>query len=169
MRLLERFQHLLDAGNLRIHNVIRQKHCKWLIADKPFRLKYSMAKAQRLGLTHIADLGQLRYGTSHFQQRRLALRHKRGLKLRGGIEVVLHRCFPPARNNDDFVTASCYGLFNTVLNQGFVDQYEHFFRHRLGGRKKTGAHSCSWKNCLSNLHESHRDASAPLLFLLYSL
>ena len=42
--------------------------------------------------------------------------------------------------------AGGHGFFHRVLDQGLVDDGQHFLRHRLGRGQKTGAHAGNGKN-----------------------
>ena len=55
--------------------------------------------------------------------------------------MVLDRVLAAARDQDDVVDAGGDGLFHAVLNDRFVDEWQHLFGLRLGGREKACAES----------------------------
>ena len=111
-----------------------------------------MTKAERLFLTHIGDMDQVRNLTHDLEQIRLPPLLQHFLELIADIEMVLDRLFTAPSHDDDLIAASRDSLLDSVLDNRFVDQRQHFFRLRLGGWEKSGAQASGGKNSLANSH-----------------
>lgn len=82
------------------------------------------------------------------------------LQLKRVIEVVLNRSFAFARHDDDVFHTRFHRFFDDVLNGRFVDDRQHFLRHRFGCRQKTRAESCGGYDGLANHGHSVPPASS---------
>ena len=76
----------------------------------------------------------------------LAAAFQGGIQLKAEVEVVFHRTFAAAGDDDDVLDAGSNGLFNAILDDGLVDQRQHLFRNDFGGRQKARAKAARRKN-----------------------
>src|SRR6185437_14205566 len=90
-------------------------------------------------MDHVGDLPH------NLQQVGLLFLFQNSFQLETGIEVVFNRGLAAASDHDDLVATRGQRLFYAVLDDGLIDQREHFLALRLGGGKKTRAQSRSWK------------------------
>jgi hypothetical protein len=74
------------------------------------------------------------------------------------IEMILEGALAATRNDEDVVDTGANSFLDDVLNGGFVDDREHFFRLCLRGRKKTGTETSGGDNSFRN--SRHRDSSS---------
>ena len=69
-----------------------------------------------------------------------------GFQLIRFVEMVFYAALIAACN-EYYVSTTCfYGLFHCILNQGLIDDGQHFFRAGLGCRQEAGTHACHWKH-----------------------
>ena len=99
------------------------------------------------------------------EQFRLAARFEKGLELDRDVEVILDRVLAPAGHEDDVRDAGGHRLLDAVLNDRLVDERQHLFRLRLGGRKEASAETRSREHrfanrAVSRLDSASREASA---------
>ncbi len=112
-----------------------------------------MSKAQGLRLAHVNALHVVGFDASHhFQQLLLTRLFKGYLQLESHVKVVFNRALVATRHEDHFSYAGGICFFDGVLNQGFVDNRQHFLRLGLGGRKKTRAKTSHWKDRFVDQH-----------------
>ena len=110
-----------------------------------------MAETEGFGLTDEDEIDAARRDRVHqIEQLVLALGGEVGFKFRALVEVIFDGALVAARDEDHVGHARSRGLFDGVLNQGLVDDGQHFLGHRLGGGKKTGAHARDRKDNLAN-------------------
>ena len=64
------------------------------------------------------------------------------------VEVIFDGLLAAAGDDDDLVAARGQGLFDAVLNDGLVDQRQHFFGLGFGGGQKTRAQAGGGKTAL---------------------
>ena len=66
--------------------------------------------------------------------------------------MIFDGLFAAPRHDDDLVAARRQRLFHAVLNDGLVDDRQHLFRLRLGGRKETRAEAGRRENRFTHSH-----------------
>jgi hypothetical protein len=72
--------------------------------------------------------------------------------------VVLDGALGPARDKHQLGNARRDRLFNSILDDGLVDDGQQFLRHCLGGGKEPGAQASDGKDSLSD-RITHRSVS----------
>ena len=73
-----------------------------------------------------------------------------GFEFKIAVEMVFNRTFAFSRNNENVFDARINGLLHHVLNRGRVDDGQHFFGLRLGGRQETGSETSGGNNGFFN-------------------
>ena len=108
-----------------------------------------MAEPQRLLLAGEAGLaGRGQVLLQQRELRMLAAPLQGLLQLELLVEMILNDAFVPPCNEDEMLATGFAGLVNRKLDDGTVDNRQHFFGHRLGGRQKPGAEAGDWENGL---------------------
>ena len=99
-----------------------------------------MAESERNRLTNVdAAHARRNNAADDFEELFLALHLKLALKFRIAVEMIFNGTLVAAGDKDHFRHAGGGSFFKRILNEGLVDDREHFLRHRLGGRKEAGA------------------------------
>ena len=88
--------------------------------------------------------------TNFMQQLLFAGAHNLVFKLIGNIKVVFDCSLAATRDKADVTQAGLYGLLHPILDEGLVDDGQHFFGHGLGGRQKPRAVAGRRKKAFSN-------------------
>ena len=94
-----------------------------------------MAQSQRLVLAHIGELFRgWQTVTQTVQQVLLALFLQSVFQLQVAVKIILDRGFAFTGDKDKFLNAGGFRLLHRIVNQGLINNGEHFFRHSLGRR-----------------------------------
>ena len=93
-----------------------------------------MAEPKLLLLAHVADLGHVADLAHLAQHLDVAAALQQRLQLEAVVEVVFDGTLLAAGDDDDLLDPGGNGLFDRVLDDGFVHQRQHLFGLRLGGR-----------------------------------
>src|SRR5207302_8868466 len=72
------------------------------------------------------------------------------------IEMIFDGRFSTTGDNDDRLYAGRHRLFDSILDQRFVDQRQHLLWLRFGRRQEPSSKSSGWKYCFPHLlgHQS---------------
>jgi hypothetical protein len=111
--------------------------------------QHRVAEPLRVALPHVMDVGQGRGAPDGFKLVEVAFFLQGLFDERHPVEVVLERTFIASGNHEDVGDPRTHGLFDHVLDSGFVHDGEHFLRHRLRGGQETGPQSRSRNDCLT--------------------
>ena len=151
----EGVDHLLHAGDGGVDDVVGEEDGEGLIADEVLGHEDGVAEAEGFGLPDVGDVGELRDGASDLEEGGLALPFEGGFELRRAVEVIFHGGFAAAGDDDDVGAAGGDGLLYPVLDEGLVDEGEHFLGGGLGGGEEAGAHACGGEDGFADLRRSH--------------
>src|SRR5690606_8358360 len=137
---VRRFDQLLGRGDLGVDQVVGQKHHERFIADYGGGAQYRVAQAQRGGLSRIDAIYIGRKNIAHdLQQLVLVLGGQFGFQFRYVVEMVFDGALVASRDEDQVGDAGGNGLFDGILDQGFIDDRQHFLGHGLGGGQEARA------------------------------
>ena len=150
LHLLEDVHHLLQAGRSGVDHVVGQDDGEGLIADQVAGHEHGVAQAHGFLLADVGEAHHVRDLAAHGEQIGLAAFFEGALELVADVEVVFDGRLAAAGDDDDLIAAGGQRLFDAVLDDGLVDQRQHFFGNGFGGRQKTCAESRSRKNCLAH-------------------
>src|SRR5277367_110610 len=139
--MLENVNHLLEDRWVRINHVIRQQYSERLVSDQFTRGERSMAESEGFFLADVGDVNHVRNRAHDLQQVEFLTLFQHFFQLVADVKMVLNGLLATAGDDDDLVASRGHGLFHAILNNGFVHQWEHFFRLRFGGGQKAGAQS----------------------------
>ena len=131
--MIEDINHLLETWGFGINYVVRQDNGKWLVTDEFFGTKNCMTKAERLPLTHITYSRKCRNAARNGEEILLAAALESGVELEAMVEMILHGAFAAARNDDDVLDPRSQSFFDTILNNGLVDERQHLLGYDLRG------------------------------------
>ena len=146
LMLVEHFDHLLEARNLRIDQIVREMHHERRIADHRPRAQHGVAQTQRRRLADVYAGSPARQNSAQgIQQILFALRLQYRLEFRIRIEVILDRALRTAGDEYQGVGAGRQRFIDRILNQRLVHDGKHFLRTCLGDRKKSRAASGNGK------------------------
>jgi hypothetical protein len=109
-----------------------------------------MPQPQRLLLPDIRNPCQRRDLPRYLQQLFLALPLQRRIQLVADVEVVFHRAFAAAGDEDDVLDARSNRLFHPILNDRLVDQRQHLLGNNLGCGQEARAQATCGKHCLAD-------------------
>ncbi len=96
-----------------------------------------MAQSFRFLLTDVVDIDHVGDVADFFEHVVFFFADEVLLEFDCVIKVVFNRSFAFAGYNDDVFDAGLNGFFDDVLDGGFVNNGQHFFRHRFCCRQKT--------------------------------
>ena len=116
---------------------VGQEKRKRILANDVVGAPDSMAKAKRFLLAGEACRAwgwQIEFEIKQFFLLVTALQDFLQLEL--PVEMILDNALVAARHKNEVLDFTVPGLVGHVLNDGSVDDGQHFFRHGLGGRKK---------------------------------
>ena len=140
--------HFLHAAGPE-DQVVGKENGNRLGTDKMARAPDRMAEPCRLLLADIEDRsGVVQHVLDQVQRLVLALCGKGLLQLEGMVEMVLDGCLVAAGNEDEFLDARFRSLLDRILDQGLVDDRQHFLGHRLCRGEKPRAKTAHRKNGL---------------------
>jgi hypothetical protein len=100
-----------------------------------------VAKAHGLLLAHVGELDHLRDPAANGEQIHLAALFQAAFELRAEVEVIFDGRLAAAGDNDDLIAPGGEGFFDTVLDDGLVDERQHFLGNGFGGGQKASAKS----------------------------
>jgi len=99
-----------------------------------------VSQAERLRLADVDAVDALGNGLAHdFEEFLLAAGLQLGFELVGFVEVVLDGALGAAGDEDELGDAGGHRFFHGVLDEGLVDDGQHFLGARLGGGEEPGA------------------------------
>src|SRR5690606_14936270 len=123
-----------------VDQVVRQQDQEGLVAHNGGSAQHGMAQTQRTWLAGVntADMAgnDVLNGIQQFQ---LVLAFQFVFQFRDAVKVIFNGSLVAASDKDQFCDSSGDSLFDSVLNQWFVDNRQHFLGHGLGGGQKTCA------------------------------
>ncbi len=80
----------------------------------------------------------------------VALLRQRRLEAVDAVEVVLERALVASGDHEDVLQARRHGLFDDVLDGGFVDDRKHLLRRRLGRGEESSSQAGYGDHGLAN-------------------
>jgi len=119
-----------------------------------------VAETERFFLARVADLHHVADLADQLGLVVFSFFFEKMFEGRRRIEVVFDGIFAFAGDDDDVLDAGGDAFFHDVLNLRLVDNGEHFFRLRFGGREKAGAESGGGEDGLAHLLAAGRGVSA---------
>ena len=133
-------EHLLQAARLVLHHHVGQKQRKGLVADKFAGAPDRVPEAKRGLLTGEARLSGARQAVFQFGELGiLAAPFQRRFKLDLLVEMVLDDSLVASGHENEMFDARFPGLVDHMLDDGPVDDGQHFLRHRFCRGKETCA------------------------------
>jgi hypothetical protein len=153
--LVEGFDHLLHAGDGGVDDVVGEEDGEGLVADKLLGHEDGVTEAEGFGLAGVGDAGEVVDGVDDVEEGLFVLGFEIGFELGAGVEVVFHGGLAAAGDDDDLGAAGGDGLFDSVLDEGLVDEAEHLLGHGLGGREKACAQACGGEDGFADFLGGH--------------
>ena len=145
--LLVKFDHALEAALFSAHNHVRQKKGEGFVPHDVACTPDGVSKTQRFLLAREAGLAGGRLKRVEQQQFGILVAGlERLLEFELDVEIILDDRFASAGHKDEMLDPGLNGLVDHILDDWLVDDGEHFLRHRLGGRQKTGAEAGDGKH-----------------------
>ena len=149
------FCHIGHLGQRSIaavpHQVVRQQHRERFVTDHGLGTQHRVAQAECFGLRH--KNGAYAFGqcmAHQLQLLELACALELLFQLIGLVEVVGDRVLVAIGDEDQRIATGLDGFVHGVLDKRFIDDRQHFLRHRLGCRKKAGPKTCDGEYGLAN-------------------
>ena len=136
---LEHVDQLLDRRRLRVDHIVAEDDGERLVADELARDQHGVAEAERLALPDVREVDHVRDLADLVELLAFAARFEERLELDRDVEVILDRVLAAAGDEDDVVDAGRDRFFDAVLDDRLVDERQHLFRLRFGGREEARA------------------------------
>ena len=156
------FNHLRQRTFGRVNQIVRQHHGKRFAAHGRLRAQHGMPQTQSLRLADIQAGNMVRQDVLNVREQLVFVAQRQfGFQFVGFIEMVFDAAFAAAGHKNDFGAACFHGFFHCVLNQGLIDNRQHFFGIGLGGGQKTRAHAGNGEYGFADFRVAH---NVPLLF-----
>ena len=149
-------------GTVGVDHVIGQQHGERLVAHQFARLQHRVSQSERFFLADVGDVNHVRNLADDLQQVGLPALFEHLLEFVADVEVVFDRLLAAAGDDDDLIASRMHRLFHAILNDGLVDQRQHFFGLGLGGGKEAGAQTGGGKNSFANFHRHGVEFSTPI-------
>jgi hypothetical protein len=149
-------RHLLEAGHVRLDQVVREVHEERFVPDHRARAQHRVPEPERRRLADVDARDVARQHAAQLvRERALALRLQQALERLVGVEVVLDGALGGAGH--EYQTGHARGdrLLDRILDQRLVDDRQHLLRTRLGGRQKPRAATCHGKYRRTDLAPRH--------------
>ena len=146
--LLKDVHQLLEHRHFCIDDVVGKQGGKRFVADKFARGEHGVSQAQRLLLTYVGHVDHVGNLAHDLEQVELAFFFEHSFQLVADVEMIFDRALAAPRDHDDLIASRRQRLFHAILDDGLIDQRQHLFRLRFGGRKETGAQSGGRENRL---------------------
>ena len=109
-------------------NVVSEQHCKRFVPHGVSCNPDGVSQTECFLLAHVAHVDHVRDFAHFGQQVVFASLFELAFEFIRNIEVVLDRIFPAAGDDRDVADAGANGFLDDVLDQGLVDQWQHFLR-----------------------------------------
>src|SRR3972149_10644005 len=128
----EDVQHLLNARDLAVDEIVSQQYREGLFSNQVFGDSYRMSQSLGLLLPHIANVNEIGDGSDPRQLLLLAAVFEKAFELEGNIEMILDGRLTAAGHDDDVLAPGGHRLLHHVLDERLVNQGEHILRLRFG-------------------------------------
>ena len=123
-----------------VDNHVGQHHREVFVPHHVCGTAHSMAQAFRARLAHGDDLNSLWKRVLYcIKQSLFILQREHLFKLVVSIKVVFYSLFARPCYQHNLTEAGAHRLFNDVLNNRFINHWQHLFWNRLGG----GEYACT--------------------------
>src|ERR1700724_3750747 len=66
------------------------------------------------------------------------------------VEMIFDSVLASPCNDNDVLDSRCHAFLDHILNERLINDGEHLFRLRFGGRQKSGAQTSGWKDGLAH-------------------
>ena len=135
-----RFDQLTNAGTASIDQIVSKNNAERRVLYNRPSAQHRMTEAERLRLTNVDAANTRRHDLTHdFKEFLLTLHFEFAFQFGVGIKMILNRPFVATGDENHFSNARSRSFLNSILNQGFVHDWQHFLRHCLSGGEKSRA------------------------------
>jgi hypothetical protein len=125
-----------------------------------------VSQSQRLRLAYVHD-GHARRTDCLYLSQQLTFDAllKQRFQFIGGIEMVFHGILRRVGNQYNLLDACSHNLVDDILNHRLINDWQHLFRNRLGGRQhmhpQSGYRNNCFQTCHSHIHPYSDKSSIP--------
>ena len=137
--MLVNIHHLSEARPFTLDDVVGERDGERLLADGGLRGQDGVAQAARLRLADINYFAQTRNRVQLAAKVVLPPPRKLVLELEGDVKMVLDGGLPAAGHKHHHGDARASHFLDGILNQGLVNDRQHFLGLRLGGGQESRA------------------------------
>ena len=137
-------------------SIVGEEHGEGFVADEFTGHEDGVAEAEGFSLANVGDIDHVGDGAHDLQQIGLAALFEHAFELVADIEMVFDRLFAAAGDDEDLVAARSHGFFDSVLDDGLIDQREHFLGLGFGCGQKAGAEAGGGEYGFANFHLLHK-------------
>ncbi len=146
----EHFNHLFQCRWACVDDVVCKNDGEGLVADQIGGDEHRMTEAEWLALTHVGDVDHVGDLANLLEQVELAALLKKAFELDVDVEMIFDGVLATSGHDDDVLDAGLDGLFDAILNDGLVDEGQHFLRLCFGGGKESRAEPGGGEHDLAN-------------------
>ena len=114
-----------------------------------------MPKTEGFFLADISNIDHVGDGADGGEHLFLALRFENMFQFEADIEVIFDGRLATPSDDNHVLNAGVQRLFNTVLDDRFIDQRQHFFGTGFRGGKETSAQPGGRKDSLSDFGDHY--------------
>src|ERR1035441_191049 len=130
---------LARAGRFGVDDIVGQHYRERLIAHQFHGAQDGVSQSQGFLLPGVRNVDHVGDVAHDGKQILLAPRFKHVFQLEADVKMIFDGAFAAAGDDNDVLNSGMQRLFDTVLNEGFVDQRQHLHRLRLGGGQERPA------------------------------
>ena len=157
--LIEDFDHLFEAGDLGVDDVIGEEHGEGFVADEFAGHEDGVAEAESFFLADVGDVDHVGDGAHDLEQVGFLALFEHAFEFVADVEMVFDGLLAAAGDDEDLVAAGGHGFFDAVLDDGLVDQGKHLLGLGFGGGQEAGAQACGGEYGFADFH-GHRGGRA---------
>ncbi len=150
--LVENLDHLLEAGDLGVDDVIGEEDGEGFVADEFAGHEDSMAEAESFFLANVGDVDHIGDGAHDLEQIRFVALFQHAFELIADIEVIFDGLLAAAGDDEDLIAAGGHGFFDAVLDDGLIDQRKHFLGLSFSCGQEAGAEACGGEYGFADFH-----------------
>ena len=150
------FNHLPQCAFGGVDEVVGEDDGEGLVADGGAGAQDGVSQPEGFGLADVEAGDAGRQDVAHvFEQLVFVAQFEFAFEFVGFVEMVFDAAFVAAGYKHHLGAAGFHGFFHGVLDQGLVDDGQHFFGAGFGGGQKAGAHAGHGENGFSDGFRGH--------------
>ena len=147
---------MLEAGNFGVDDIVGEKDGEGFVADQFARHQDRVAEAEGFFLADVGDVNHVGDGADDLQQVGFSALFEHAFEFVADVEVIFDGLLAAAGDDEDLVAAGGHGFFDSVLDDGLIDQREHFFGLGFGGGQEARSEAGGGEYGFADFHLRHK-------------